>query len=435
MCLDLFQELFAHMIQHSSDTPSQRGVAVIGGGPAGLMAAEVIARAGFEVDVYDAMPSLARKFLLAGVGGMNITHAEPLAQFVARYRERAPDLEPLLRDFGAEQLRAWIHELGIDTFVGSSGRVFPTAMKAAPLLRAWLHRLRQMGVRFHTRHRLTGVAADGTLRLEHRDDTTCVRAAAVVLATGGASWPQLGSDGGIVSLLGGLGVAISPLRAANCGFDVSWSAFLRERFAGAPLKSITMSCIDTDGARITQPGEAIITQSGIEGGLVYALSAPLREQILQHGTAQLEIDLLPNRSLAFVQEQLSMPRGSQSLSSVLRKRLGLHDVKTALLHECAKKSELADAKHLALAIKQLPLTLTATRPLSEAISTAGGVRFEALDRNLMLNKRPGIFCAGEMLDWEAPTGGYLLTACFSTGYACGQGVVRWLQQGGNIPAC
>jgi len=405
-------------------TPSrQRVVAVIGAGPAGLMAAEIIANAGFAVDVFDAMPSPARKFLRAGVGGMNITHAENFDDFVARYREQAVNLRPLLQQFGADQLRAWIHELGIETFVGSSGRVFPREMKAAPLLRAWLQRLRAQGVRIHTRQRWLGFAETG-LRFSPQH---IVQAAATVLATGGASWPQLGSDGHSVEVLGELGVETSPLRAANCGFDVHWSVHLREKFAGAPLKPVLLRCSDTDGQLLQLRGEAIITADGIEGGAVYALSAPLREGIAASGSAVLEIDLLPEHPQQTVVNELQKPRGSQSLSSHLRKRLGLHGVKTALLYEIADKSVLENPQQLARCIKALPLTLTATRPLVEAISTAGGVRFNALDANMMLKQIPGVFCAGEMLDWEAPTGGYLLTACFATGHACGEGVVRWLQ--------
>jgi len=399
------------------------GVAVIGAGPAGLMAAETIAKAGFAVDVFDAMPSPARKFLRAGVGGMNITHAENFDDFVARYREQAATLRPLLQQFGADQLRAWIHELGIETFVGSSGRVFPVEMKAAPLLRAWLHRLRSQGVRIHTRQRWLGFAEDGLRFFDER----IVPAAATVLATGGASWPQLGSDGRSVEVLEKLDIATSPLRAANCGFDIRWSAHLRDKFAGSPLKPVLLRCNDIDGQPLQLRGEVIITADGIEGGAVYALSAPLRERIAAAGQAVLEIDLLPEHALQAVVNELNKPRGSQSLSSHLRKRLGLHGIKTALLYEIVDKSAFDDAQRLARYIKALPLTLVAPRPLHEAISTAGGISFNALDANLMLKKIPGVFCAGEMLDWEAPTGGYLLTACFATGYACGEGVVRWLR--------
>jgi uncharacterized flavoprotein (TIGR03862 family) len=406
--------------------PLQQPVVIIGAGPAGLMAAEVIAAAGFAVEVFDAMPSPARKFLRAGVGGMNITHEEPFDAFVQRFGERAADLRPLLQRFGADQLRQWIHALGIETFVGSSGRVFPREMKAAPLLRAWLQRLRGQGVHIHTRARWMGFTPDRNLRFLHAGGEQVVQAAATVLATGGASWPQLGSDGSSVKVLEALGVAVNPQRPANCGFDIRWSAHLREKFAGSALKPVALRCIDSNGKPLQLRGEAIITDAGIEGTTVYALSAHLRERIAAAGKAVLEIDLLPEHPLQTVVNELQKPRGSQSLSSHLRKRLGLQGARTALLHEVADKSILENPQRLAQCIKSLPLTLTAPRPLHEAISTAGGVRFEALDTNLMLRQVSGVFCAGEMLDWEAPTGGYLLTACFATGHACGEGVVRWL---------
>jgi len=408
-------------------------VVVVGAGPAGLMAAETIARAGFAVDVFDSMPSPARKFLRAGVGGMNITHAEAFDDFVSRYREQADQLRPWLQQFGPDQLRAWIHELGIETFVGSSGRVFPAQMKAAPLLRAWLQRLRGQGVHIHTRQRWLGFAEQpefaqkNALRFAHAEGENLVQPVATVLATGGASWPQLGSDGGSIDVLEKRGIAISPLRPANCGFDIRWSAHLREKFAGLPLKPVLLRCSDNEGQWLQLRGEAIVTADGIEGSAIYALSAPLRERIAATGEAMLEIDLLPEHPLAAVVNELQKPRGSQSLSSHLRKRLGLQGVKVALLYEAADKAVFENPQQLAQRIKALPLTLLAPRPLHEAISTAGGVRFDALDTNLMLRQLPGVFCAGEMLDWEAPTGGYLLTACFASGYACGMGVVRWLQ--------
>lgn len=404
----------------------QPRVAIVGAGPAGLMAAEIVARAGIAVDVFDAMPTPARKFLRAGIGGLNITHAEAFDAFVQRYGERAENLRPLLQQFGADQLRQWVHELGIETFVGSSGRVFPTEMKAAPLLRAWLQRLRSQGVRIHTRQRWLGFTPDQGLLFSHHDNQHIVHAAATVLTTGGASWPRLGSDGDSIHVLERHGVETSPLRPANCGFDIQWSAHLREKFAGTPLKSIALLCIDIDGKPLQSRGEAIVTAEGIEGGAVYALSAPLRERIATTGAALLEMDLLPERPLPAVVNELQKPRGSQSLSSHLRKRLGLQGIKTALLYEIADKSVLENPQRLAQCIKALPLSLIAPRPLQEAISTAGGVMFEALDANLMLRQLPGVFCAGEMLDWEAPTGGYLLTACFATARACGDGVVRWL---------
>jgi uncharacterized flavoprotein (TIGR03862 family) len=413
-------------LDSGKNSERQPDVAVIGAGPTGLMAAEVIAAAGLAVDVFDAMPSPARKFLRAGVGGMNITHAEAFDAFVQRYGERAENLRPLLQRFGADQLRQWIHELGIETFVGSSGRVFPTEMKAAPLLRAWLQRLRSQGVRIHTRQRWLGFTPDHSLLFSHQDNEHIVHVAATVLATGGASWPQLGSDGGSIHVLEQHGVEINPLRPANCGFDIHWSAHVREKFAGTPLKPVSLRCIDIEGKPLELRGEVIITAAGIEGSAVYALSAPLRERIAATGAARLEIDLLPEHPLQTVVNELQKPRGSQSLSSHLRKRLGLQGIKAALLYEMADKSMLENPQRLAQCIKALPLTLIAPRPLEEAISTAGGVRFEALDANLMLRQLPGVFCAGEMLDWEAPTGGYLLSACFATARACGDGVVRWL---------
>ena len=408
-----------------------QSVAIIGGGPAGLMAAEVLSLGGVQVDVFDAMPSLGRKFLMAGKGGMNITHSEAAGAFRARYGAREAYIAPLLDAFGPTHLREWIHDLGIATFVGSSGRVFPTGMKAAPLLRAWLHRQRQAGVRFHVRQRWCGIeaTADGrwALRFSAAPGDCQIAADAVVLALGGGSWAKLGSDGRWVMLLEQAGVAVAPLRPANCGFDAKWSDHLRERFAGAPVKSVIASFTDGDGKAHRRQGEFVITENGVEGGLIYALAAPLRDTIEQTGSATLHLDLLPGHELARVIAEVAHPRGSRSLASHLQSRLGLKGVKTALLHECLAREDFLDATKLALAIKSLPLRLIAPRPLDEAISSAGGVRFEALDGQLMIARLPGVFCAGEMLDWEAPTGGYLLTACLSTGHAAGNGVLAWLQ--------
>ncbi|MDP2227276.1 MAG: TIGR03862 family flavoprotein [Moraxellaceae bacterium] len=402
-------------------------VAIVGGGPAGLMAAETLAAAGIAADVFDAMPSVGRKFLLAGIGGLNITHAEPFEPFMARYREREPVLRPLLAAFGADALREWVHGLGITTFVGSSQRVFPAEMKAAPLLRAWLHRLREHGVRFHTRHRFEGWGEEGALRFHTPAGVQDYAADAVVLAMGGASWGRLGSDGAWAPWLAGQGVDVAPLRPANCGFEVAgWSPFLVERFAGAPLKPVRLSFTDAQGHVQTREGEAVLTAQGIEGSLVYALSAPLRDTLLAQGAVHVVLDLAPGRTEAALAAALALPRQKVSLASHLRKRAGIDGVKTALLHECAPDA-LAAPETLARAIKHLPVTLVATRPLDEAISSAGGVRFEALDAGLMVQALPGVFCAGEMLDWEAPTGGYLLTACFASGRAAGQGAVAWLQ--------
>lgn len=400
-------------------------VAIIGGGPAGLMAAEVLSQAGYKVDLYDAMPSVGRKFLLAGVGGMNITHSEPYPAFLSRYAERAPMIAPLLRGFDANALCQWIHGLGIETFVGSSGRVFPTDMKAAPLLRAWLKRLREAGVAIHTRHRWLGWDAAGKLRIASPQGELLLEPAATLLALGGASWARLGSDGAWLPLVRARGVEVAALQAANCGFEVSaWSDLLRSKFAGAPLKNIAMGLDD----RASRLGECVLTENGVEGSLVYALSAQIRERINLDGVATVLIDLLPGKSVSDVQKALSKPRGSRSMSKHLHSQLGLDGVKAALLRELTPREAFDDPARLALTIKALPLKLIKPRPIDEAISTAGGVTFEALDERLMLKQLPGVFCAGEMLDWEAPTGGYLLTACFASGRAAGLGVVEWLQR-------
>lgn len=400
-------------------------VAIIGGGPAGLMAAEVASQAGVAVDLYDAMPSVGRKFLLAGVGGMNITHSEAFEPFVARYRERAFDIRPLLESFSPQALREWIHGLGIDTFVGSSGRVFPTDMKAAPLLRAWLRRLRDANVRIHTRHRWLGWNTDGSLRLQSADGEISVAADAVLLALGGGSWARLGSDGAWVPLLEKQGIAISPLRPANCGFEVAgWSQHLQARFAGSPLKTVALALSGSSPRK----GEFVVTASGIEGSLVYALSAEIRQAIEQDGQATVTLDLLPDHSPEKVGHALSKPRGTHSMAKHLKRQLGLDGVKAALLRELAPADAFDDPLRLASAIKALPITLLRPRPLDEAISSAGGVPFEALDEALMLRQLPGVFCAGEMLDWEAPTGGYLLTACFASGREAAHGMLRWLDE-------
>lgn len=405
-------------------------VAVIGGGPAGLMAAEVLAQGGVAVDLYDAMPSVGRKFLLAGVGGMNITHAEPFEDFLQRYGARESDVRPWLEAFHAGALREWVHGLGIGTFVGSSGRVFPTDMKAAPLLRAWLHRLREAGVVFHKRHRFTGWRDDGALRFCTPEGDIQLSADAVVLALGGGSWSRLGSDGAWMPWLQARGVATQALQASNCGFDIAWSDVMRQRFAGAPLKSVVASCLDGKGGRLQREGECVVSATGLEGSLVYALSATLREQVRQQGQAMLWLDLSPHRSESALQQALARPHGKESQANHWRKAAGIEGVKAALLREVLTRAELADPATLAAAIKHLPLRLVGTRPLDEAISTAGGVDFSALDPQLMLKALPGIFCAGEMLDWEAPTGGYLLTACFASGRVAGQGALHWLQSGG-----
>jgi uncharacterized flavoprotein (TIGR03862 family) len=380
------------------------------------MAAEVLAQAGVRVDVYDAMPSVGRKFLLAGRGGMNITHSEPYEDFVARYGSRAALLRPMLDAFKPDELRAWVHRLGIETFVGTSGRVFPTEMKAAPMLRAWLHRLRENGVHFHQRHRWLGWDAEGALRFATPDGERTAGHDAVLLALGGASWARLGSDGAWQPLLAERGVEVAPLVPANCGFDADWSDHFAGKFAGQPLTTVAI-----DGRK----GQLVITATGVEGSLVYALSAGIRNRIAAHGSATVKLDLLPDWPLERVQQELSHPRGSRSMSSFLQSRLHIKAVKTGLLHEVLDKDAFHDPMQVAATLKALPIRLRAPRPIDEAISSAGGVRFEALD-GTMLKAMPGVFVAGEMLDWEAPTGGYLLTACFASGLAAGKDVLRYL---------
>ena len=410
------------MTQNSASSPAH--VAIIGGGPAGLMAAEVLSQAGIRVDLYDGMPSVGRKFLLAGVGGMNITHSEAYPAFLSRYAERAPQIAPLLRGFDADALCKWIHDLGIETFVGSSGRVFPTDMKAAPLLRAWLKRLRDSGVVIHTRHRWLGWDEHGALRIDSPEGEITVNPDATLLALGGGSWARLGSDGAWMLPLEQRGVGLAPLQPSNCGFEVqAWSELMVSKFAGAPLKNIAIGLND-DTPRL---GECVITATGIEGSLIYALSAPIREAINQYGAATVHIDLLPGRPVDKLQAALSKPRGSRSMAKHLHSQVGIDGVKAALLRELTDAATFADPALLARAIKALPLTLVKTRPLDEAISSAGGVTFEAMDERLMLKALPGVFCAGEMLDWEAPTGGYLLTGCFASGRAAGLGIVQWLK--------
>ncbi len=406
--------------------PLSPQVAIVGGGPAGLMAAETLAQAGHDVAVYDAMPSMGRKLLRAGIGGLNITHSEAFERFCTRYGERSLQLRALLDAFPPDALRAWVHDLGIDTFVGSSGRVFPAEMKAAPLLRAWMHRLRRQGVRMHTRHRWLGWHEDGSMRFEQAGQEIHLKPQATVLALGGGSWPQLGSDGAWVPWLQARGIAVAPLESANCGFNIDWTPHLRDKFAGSPLKSIAMSVTDVHGHTETRRGEMVISSYGVEGSLVYAFSQSLRELIHAHGQARFTLDLLPGRDAAGVLAEVRHPRGSRSWSSHLQSRLGLTGAKTALLYEVLDKSQWSDPAQVAAALKALPLTATSPRPLAEAISTAGGVAFTALSEPLMLQDMPGVFVAGEMLDWEAPTGGYLLNACLATGRWAGQGAADWL---------
>ena len=440
-------------------------VAVIGAGPAGLMAAEVLVQGGVQVDLYDAMPSVGRKFLMAGKGGLNLTHAEGKVDFITRYGERSTQVAEWLDDFDGAALRAWAKELGVDTFIGSSGRVFPTDMKAAPLLRAWLHRLRTAGATIHVRHKWMGWNAQGEISFSTPHGEVAIEADAVVLALGGGSWAKLGSDGAWVPLLAARGVSIAPLKPANCGFEVNWSEHFRNKFAGFPLKNISASHCDASGETLRKAGEFVISNHGVEGSLIYALSTRLRDALQLpsplvgragnsgstasgprsrlavlsqpwgtewgpgerwNTTTTLHIDLTPAKSLQQLITEIAHPRGARSMASHLQSRAGISGVKAGLLRECASKEDYADPARLAAAIKALPITLTAARPLDEAISTAGGVSLNALDQHLMLRELPGVFCAGEMLDWEAPTGGYLLQASFATGAAAGKGVLTWL---------
>ena len=411
-------------------------VAIIGGGPAGLMAAQTLLQAGVQVDLYDAMPSVGRKFLLAGKGGLNLTHSEPAEAFVGRYGTAAPQVARWLQGLDAQGVRDWASGLGISTFIGSSGRVFPAEMKAAPLLRAWLQRLRAAGLRLHMRHRWLGWQ-DGDvptrLRLTGPQGDIQLQPDAVVLALGGASWPQLGSDGAWWPQLAARGVALAPLQSANCGFDAAWSAYFAQRFAGAPVKNVRLH-FEAAGQRFDRQGEFVITATGIEGSLVYAASVAIRDQIARHGSASITLDLLAGRDEAGLAQALARGRGARSLPNHLKDHAGLDGAKAALLRERWSAAELAtrlatDPAGLAHDIKHWPLTLHATRPVAEAISTAGGVRFDALDEHGMLRALPGVWCAGEMLDWEAPTGGYLLTACLASGRAAGLGVVAWAAAG------
>lgn len=393
------------------------------------MAAEVLSQAGVRVDLYDAMPSVGRKFLMAGKGGINISHSESFDKFLSRYGSRHNYIKPMLDHFKPEVLRAWAQGLGIDTFIGSSGRVFPSDMKAAPLLRTWLHRLRETGVHFHMRHRWLGWTdnKNNMLRFETPAGERQIKTDAIILALGGGSWPKLGSTGAWVSLLMQRNIPVEPLKPSNCGFDVGWSEYFRNRFAGQPLKSVRVSFINSDGVKFLRLGELVITKTGIEGSLIYALSAPLREEITKSGFALIYLDLAPDKDLPFLVDRISQARGKQSMANHLRKRVGINSVKTGLLRELLPAPDFGNLVQLCTTIKAIPLKLIATRPLDEAISSAGGVIFEALDERLMIRAMPGVFCAGEMLDWEAPTGGYLLTACFASGRIAGLGVLDWLQ--------
>jgi uncharacterized flavoprotein (TIGR03862 family) len=403
---------------------SPSSIAIIGAGPAGLMVAEVLAQGGADVTVYDAMPSAGRKFLMAGRGGLNLTHSEPLPAFLARYREAMPHLASAVEAFPPQALRDWSEALGQETFVGSSGRVFPKAFKASPLLRAWLRRLDAKGVKLALRHRWTGWDEQGRLHFQTPDGAHTVETHSTVLALGGASWPRLGSDGTWAETLAAKGVMISPLRPANSGFTVAWSDIFRDRFEGQPLKGVAFSL-----GKHSVRGEAIITRSGIEGGAVYALSAELREAV-DRGRATLHVALRPDLDTRELIAKVSAPKGKQSLSNFLRKAVSLSPVAIGLLQEAAKTSGASLASlspaDLAKLINAVPIELTGVAPIARAISTAGGVAFSELDADFMIRRLPGVFAAGEMLDWEAPTGGYLLQASFATGVAAGRGALKWL---------
>ncbi|MBI1178989.1 MAG: TIGR03862 family flavoprotein [Alphaproteobacteria bacterium] len=395
--------------------------AIVGGGPAGLMAAEVLGLGGAAVTVYDAMPTMGRKLLMAGRGGLNLTHSEPLESFLARYGAAHERLAPLIRAFPPAALVAWAEGLGQPTFVGSSGRVFPRAMKASPLLRAWLARLAGCGVAFRPRHRWQGWTGDGALLFRTPAGDITARPDVTVLALGGASWPRLGADGGWAAVLRALGAPVTPLRPANCGYAVGWSDLFRDRFAGQPLKNVALAC---DGA--TSRGDAVVTAYGIEGGALYALGPAPREAVARDGSAVLHVDLRPDMTAARLAERLARPRRGQSLSNFLRKAAALSPVEVNLMREASGVGLPAEAAALAAAVKDVALILTGTQPLARAISTAGGLGLDGLDDDLMLRALPGVYAAGEMLDWEAPTGGYLLQACFATGRAAGEAALRRL---------
>ncbi|WP_439626343.1 TIGR03862 family flavoprotein [Shinella sp.] len=398
----------------------KRRIGIVGGGPAGLMAAEMLSARGHAVTVLEAMPTIGRKFLLAGKSGLNLTHSEAYARFVTRFGAANERLRAALDAFTPEDLRAWALGLGTETFVGTSGRVFPTVMKASPLLRAWRARLEQQGVDIRVRHRWRGFSPEGLL-VETPEGMTTMEFDAVLLALGGASWPRLGSNAAWVDTLAERGVGIAPLRPANCGFDVDWSPFFVERFAGAPVKGVT-----AHSAAGTVPGEFVVSKTGVEGSLIYAHAAALRDGLEQSGTATLMLDLAPGRTVDRLAGDLARQGNKASFSSRLRKGAGLDGIKAALLRECFPDISAMTPEALAAAIKALPIRLVRPRPIAEAISSAGGIRFDAVDAAYMLKALPGVFAAGEMLDWEAPTGGYLLTACFATGRAAASGINSWL---------
>jgi uncharacterized flavoprotein (TIGR03862 family) len=394
------------------------------------MAAEVLIEAGFKIDLYDAMPSVGRKFLMAGKGGMNISNNEPSDLFLSRYGGRSGYMKNIFNNFTPADLRHWLHELGIETIIGTSGRVFPSDMKAAPLLRKWLLRLRAAGVILHMRHRWMGWVEDKSQQLIFNVQGNCieVKADAVILALGGASWPQLGSTGEWVSILAKQGVSVAPVKSSNCGFESIWSEYFRKRYSGQPLKSIGLTLSCKAGVVTYHKGELIITEYGLEGGIIYTLSAILREEIALNGYAIIYLDLIPNISKDVALIKLKKCRGKQSTANQLRKQLGIKGAKVGLLRELVQSTYFSNDDQLCAVIKSLPIKLIAARPIAEAISSAGGVELTELDHNLMLINKPSIFCTGEMLDWEAPTGGYLLTACLSLGRAAGKGVIAYLDE-------
>ena len=410
------------------ETATRHRVAVVGGGPAGLFAAERFRAHGARVDLFEAKGSVGRKFLIAGKGGLNLTHADAFDLFASRYGPRSDALARWLRRFDADALRAWARGFGIETYVGTSGRVFPEDRKAAPLLRGWVRRLREQGVVFHVQHRWTGWDATGALTFRAGEGSRAERFDAVVLALGGGSWPQLGSDGAWVPVLRERGIDIAALQPSNCGFDLDWSAHFAQHHAGAPIRPVVVHWQDHDGAARALQGECVATATGLEGSVVYALSAMLRDRIERDGHADIAFDLAPDRALDRLRLALSKPRGKRSLAEQLRREAGVHGVKAGLLREVLPREAMQDPGQLAAAIKRLPLRLLRPRPIAEAISSAGGVRLEALDARLMLRALPGVFVAGEMLDWEAPTGGYLLTACFASGLVAAEGALAWLQE-------